>query len=91
MERLGAGGVNLIEPHSSVPSAMAAYLGLALLRWPNNAGRGLKPYRRFDNGRQVQLVARLAMAASTSVNWCGYLQRLVRNASADYYPKLGAC
>jgi hypothetical protein len=39
VERLSEGGVNLIEPHSSVPSAMAAYLGLALPRWPNNATR----------------------------------------------------
>ena len=32
-------------------------------------------HRRLDNGRQVNRVATLAMAATTSVDWCGYWQR----------------
>lgn len=32
-------------------------------------------HRRMDNGRQVNRVATLAMAATTSVDWCGYWQR----------------
>jgi transposase-like protein len=32
-------------------------------------------HRRMDNGRQVQGVMRLAMAAPVSVDWCGYWQR----------------
>lgn len=32
-------------------------------------------HRRTDNGRQVSLVAGLAMAAPVSVDWCGYWQR----------------
>jgi hypothetical protein len=30
---------------------------------------------RFDNGSQVKLVMGLALAASPSVDWCGYWQR----------------
>jgi hypothetical protein len=29
----------------------------------------------MDNGRQVRAVSGLAMAAQTSVDWCGYWQR----------------
>jgi hypothetical protein len=32
-------------------------------------------HRRVDNGRQVQGVMGLAMAAPVSVDWCGYWQR----------------
>ena len=32
-------------------------------------------HRRMDNGRQVRAVSKLAMAAPTSVDWCGYWQR----------------
>jgi hypothetical protein len=32
-------------------------------------------HRRMDNGRQVMAVSGLAMAAPTSVDWCGYSQR----------------
>jgi hypothetical protein len=32
-------------------------------------------HRRMDNGRQVRAVSTLAMAAPTSVDWCGYWQR----------------
>ena len=32
-------------------------------------------HRRVDNGRQVMAVSGLAMAAPTSVDWCGYWQR----------------
>ena len=32
-------------------------------------------HRRLDNGRQVNSVATLAMAAATSVDWCGYWER----------------
>lgn len=32
-------------------------------------------HRRSDNGKQVKMVATLAMAAATSVDWCGYWQR----------------
>jgi hypothetical protein len=32
-------------------------------------------HRRMDNGRQVNRVTTLAMAATTSVDWCGYWQR----------------
>jgi transposase-like protein len=35
-------------------------------------------HRRMDNGRQVNRVATLAMAAATSVDWCGYWQRAAR-------------
>lgn len=34
--------------------------------------------RRVDNGRQVQAVMGLAMAAPVSVDWCGYWQRAGR-------------
>jgi transposase-like protein len=32
-------------------------------------------HRRVDNGKQVQMVAALAMACRPSVDWCGYWQR----------------
>jgi len=32
-------------------------------------------HRRVDNGRQVMAVSGLAMAAPTSMDWCGYWQR----------------
>ena len=32
-------------------------------------------HRRMDNGSQATAVARLAMATSVSVDWCGYWQR----------------
>lgn len=32
-------------------------------------------HRRVANGAQVKMVATLAMAAPTSVDWCGYWQR----------------
>ena len=32
-------------------------------------------HRRVDNGTQVRAVSGLAMAAPTSVDWCGYWQR----------------
>jgi transposase-like protein len=35
-------------------------------------------HRRADNGRQVRGVMALAMAAPTSVDWCGYWQRAQR-------------
>jgi transposase-like protein len=35
-------------------------------------------HRRMDNGSQVKAVASLAMAAPTSVDWCGYWQRAVK-------------
>jgi transposase-like protein len=35
-------------------------------------------HRRVDNGRQVQGVMGLAMAAPVSVDWCGYWQRAQR-------------
>ena len=34
-------------------------------------------YRRTDNGNQVRAVVGLAMAAKTSVDWCGYWQRAI--------------
>lgn len=37
-------------------------------------------HRRMDNGRQVRAVSTLAMAAPTSVDWCGYWERSVRGA-----------
>ena len=37
-------------------------------------------HRRVDNGTQVRAVATLAMAAPTSVDWCGYWQRHLRAA-----------
>lgn len=33
-------------------------------------------HRRTDNGTQVRAVATLAMKAPTSVDWCGYWQRI---------------
>ncbi|HUB45135.1 MAG TPA: IS1595 family transposase [Acetobacteraceae bacterium] len=35
-------------------------------------------YRRVDNGRQVDMVSRLAMACRPSVDWSGYWQRHIR-------------
>jgi hypothetical protein len=35
-------------------------------------------HRRVDNGQRVQAVSRLAMAAPTSVDWCGYWQKAGR-------------
>ena len=37
-------------------------------------------HRRMDNGRQVNRVATLAMAAGVSVDWCGYWQRSAKAA-----------
>jgi hypothetical protein len=37
-------------------------------------------HRRMDNGRQVRAVSTLAMAAPTSVDWCGYWQRAQKAA-----------
>jgi hypothetical protein len=39
----------------------------------------------MDNGRQVRRVSVLAMAAPTSVDWCGYWQR----AGAAWAPRPG--
>jgi len=35
-------------------------------------------HRRMDNGRQVRAIGALAMAAPTSIDWCGYWQRTAR-------------
>jgi hypothetical protein len=37
-------------------------------------------HRRADNAIQVRAVTTVALAAPTSVDWCGYWQRAVRRA-----------
>jgi hypothetical protein len=48
--------------------------GAYLIRYAQEAA-WREDHRRMDNGRQVQGVMRLAMAAPVSVDWCGYWQR----------------
>ena len=38
-------------------------------------------HRRVANGTQVRAVSRMAMAAPTSVDWCGYWQRAARKVA----------
>jgi transposase-like protein len=53
--------------------------GTYLVRYAQEAAwRG--DHRRMDNGRQVRTVSALAMAAPTSVDWCGYWQRAQKSA-----------
>ena len=51
--------------------------GKYLLRYAQESA-WREDHRRVDNGRQVQAVTRLALAAPTSVDWCGYWQRAIR-------------
>ena len=48
--------------------------GAYLIRYAQEAA-WREDWRRVDNGRQVQAVMQLAMAAPVSVDWCGYWQR----------------
>jgi hypothetical protein len=48
--------------------------GAYLVRYAQEAA-WREDQRRTDNGRQVRAVSALAMAAPTSVDWCGYWQR----------------
>lgn len=48
--------------------------GTYLVRYAQEAA-WREDHRRMDNGRQVRAVSGLAMAAQTSVDWCGYWQR----------------
>jgi hypothetical protein len=48
--------------------------GVYLVRYAQESA-WREDHRRSDNGRQVKMVATLAMAAVTSVDWCGYWQR----------------
>jgi hypothetical protein len=48
--------------------------GAYLIRYAQEAA-WREDHRRVDNGRQVQGVMALAMAATVSVDWCGYWQR----------------
>ncbi len=48
--------------------------GAYLVRYAQEAA-WREDHRRLDNGRQVQAVVGLAMAAPMSVDWCGYWQR----------------
>lgn len=48
--------------------------GAYLVRYAQEAA-WREDHRRIDNGRQVRVVSTLAMAAPTSVDWCGYWQR----------------
>jgi len=48
--------------------------GAYLIRYAQEAA-WREDHRRVDNGRQVQGVMALAMAAPVSVDWCGYWQR----------------
>jgi transposase-like protein len=48
--------------------------GTYLVRYAQEAAFR-EDHRRMDNGRQVRTVSTLAMAAPTSVDWCGYWQR----------------
>ena len=48
--------------------------GTYLVRYAQEAA-WREDHRRMDNGRQVRSVSTLAMAAPTSVDWCGYWQR----------------
>lgn len=48
--------------------------GAHLLRYAQEAA-WREDHRRVANGTQVKAVATLAMAAPTSVDWCGYWQR----------------
>ena len=51
--------------------------GAYLVRYAQEAA-WREDHRRMDNGRQVRSVSGLAMAAPTSVDWCGYWQRAQR-------------
>ncbi len=48
--------------------------GVYLIRYAQESA-SREDHRRVDNGRQVMAVSGLAMAAPTSVDWCGYWQR----------------
>ncbi len=48
--------------------------GVYLVRYAQESA-WREDYRRMDNGRQVMTIGGLAMAAPTSVDWCGYWQR----------------
>jgi hypothetical protein len=48
--------------------------GAYLVRYVQEAA-WREDHRRVDNGRRVQGVMGLAMAAPVSVDWCGYWQR----------------
>jgi hypothetical protein len=45
--------------------------GAYLIRYARGA-RGVRGYRRVDNGSQVRAVIRLAMRATVSIDSCGY-------------------
>jgi transposase-like protein len=51
--------------------------GTYLIRYAQEAA-WREDHRRMDNGRQVSTVAGLALAAATSVDWCGYWQRAAK-------------
>ena len=53
--------------------------GVYLVRYAQEAA-WREDHRRMDNGRQVRRVSELAMAAPTSVDWCGYWQRAQKAA-----------
>jgi transposase-like protein len=53
--------------------------GIYLARYAQEAS-WREDHRRVDNGRQVQAVMGLAMAAPPSVDWCGYWQRAEKAA-----------
>jgi len=53
--------------------------GIYLARYAQEAS-WREDHRRVDNGRQVQVVMGLAMAASPSVDFCGYWQRAEKAA-----------
>ena len=48
--------------------------GTYLVRYAQEAAFR-EDHRRMDNGAQVRMVGRLAMACKPSVDWCGYWQR----------------
>jgi hypothetical protein len=54
--------------------------GTYLVRYAQEAA-WREDHRRMDNGRQVRAVSALAMAAPTSVDWCGYWQRAQQKAA----------
>jgi len=53
--------------------------GAYLIRYAQEAS-WREDHRRDDNGRQTMTVAKLAMAAPVSVDWCGYWQRAQKAA-----------
>ena len=85
-ERAGGGPVlgslNLIFFSSSMTPEVAAphiapgrvIAGKYLIRYAQETA-WREDHRRVANGTQVKAMATLAMAAPTSVDWCGYWQR----------------